>query len=486
MKKIDQLILRTFIGPFFVTFFIALFVLLMQFMWKYVDDLVGKGLSLYVIGELILYMSATLVSLALPIAVLLSSIMTLGNLGENYELVALKSAGISLYRFVAPLAVAGVVISLIAFLFANYLAPVANLKSATLLYSVTKKRPALNIKPGEYYDGIDGYTIRVGGKEAGSRVVRDIRIHDHTQQFQGNSNVMLAEKGEMYTLPGDSILIFKLFNGIRYEEINNNRAQKRYEFQRTKFNEYDMTFDLSGFDFNRTDENLFKNNHRMLSVQQLLQSVDSMRHIKNKRLAAATSSLQNQFAFLKDSLFATKIPPKSAYVLSPTDTLMFSSNVCLSEHQQLALIRRALNDARNVKNYARVSISQDESDQTRIDKFLIEANSKVTLSLACLVLLLVGAPLGAIIRKGGLGMPMVVAIFFFVIFHILSTGGRKLAQAGTLSPFMGVWLPIFILGGIGLYLMINSANDSAMFNTDNYKQLWKKIAGIGRKNKVKE
>ncbi len=480
MKKIDKLVVKAFLGPFFVTFFIALFVLIMQFLWKYIDDLVGKGLELSIIAELIFYLSASVVPLALPIAVLLSSIMTLGNLGEHYELVALKSAGVSLLRFIAPLMVIAAFLSVIAFGFSNYVLPVANLKFYALLHSVTRQRPALNIKPGIFYDGIDGYVIRVGSKDPNSRIVYDVKIHDHTQ-YRGNKNVLLAEKGEMYTSPDENFLIFKLFNGYGYEETKPNpRQQRKFEFVRRQFKEYEMIFDLSAFGFEKTNENLFRKNHRMLNVKQLLGTADSLQNNRGMRLKRMQQNFRPYFSFIRDTSFAlpdsSKIP---ILTLSFPDTSLISC-LALDNKQKVALLQRASNMARSVKSSASSVKGQVEKEQKRIIKCMVAFHEKITLSLACFVLFLIGAPLGALIRKGGLGMPMVIAIIFFTIFHILSTTGKKIAEEAAVSPFLGMWGATFILFPLGIFLIYKAMNDSALFNLNTYLNYFKKIGWLMR------
>ncbi len=563
MKKIDFLIIKSFIGPFIVTFFIALFVLIMQFLWKYIDDLVGKGLEMSVIGELIFFMSASIVPLALPIAILLSSIMTFGQLGEHYELVSLKSAGISLVRFMMPLLVTAIILSGASFAFANYVLPVANMKFAALLYSVTKQKPALNIRPGEFYNGIEGYVIRVASKAEDNRTVFNVKIHDHTDK-RGNINVLLADKGEMYTTPGDSALIFKLFNGTRYEEPNANKrsANAKKEFIRTHFEEYEMTIDLANLEFQKTDEALFRNNQRMLNVKQLLTAVDSMENRMTDRHQNFYSNMKPHFAFIKDTSFfnpnkklkqdtakkeptkstvikigetsgqkaakerarqkvilaekakkrlldktnASKdkdklannktkpktsgnkqktTPPKKPEVFMSKEELLaispFLGTVELPKARISSISKRATNLARNVKSYSRVSERQNTSDTKKINRYMIEVHAKMTLSLACLVLFLIGAPLGAIIRKGGLGMPMVLAILFFTIYHVISTMGKKFAEETVMSPFAGIWLSTFILVPLGIFLIYKATNDSQIFNARAYSDFFKQI---GRKLKL--
>lgn len=480
MKKIDRLILRAFIGPFVVTFFIALFVLIMQFLWKYIDDLVGKGLDVFIIAELIFYLSASVVPLALPIAILLASIMTFGSLGEHYELVALKSAGISLLRFMLPLLVTAVVLSGVAFAFANYVLPVANLKYYTMLYSVTRQRPAFNIRPGVFSNDIEGYVIRAGDKDPEGNTLYDIKIHDHTD-LRGNVNVLLAEKGEMHITPDNTAMLFKLYNGVQYEEPRTQGPTQKHEFIRTRFTEYEMIFDLSMFAFDKKNEKLFERNYRMMSTEQLIRGVDSLKTAEQELPQSLEKRLGAYFSFLKDSTFQYDSSP---ITWNPADTSFFAC-LSLEDSQKQRILNNTQSLVRNIKGFAASSEGRSEGNLKHINKYLIFFHYKISLSLACLVLFLVGAPLGALIRKGGLGMPMVLAILFFTIFHILTTMGKKFAEEKVLSPAEGMWLATAILFPLGLFLLFKATNDSALLNFEGYGKWMKdKLGKLFRKKKA--
>ena len=492
LKKIDWLLVRSFLGPFVLTFCIALFVLIMQFLWKYIDDLVGKGLDTFILAELIFYLSASVVPLALPIAILLSSIMTFGSLGEHYELIALKAAGISLFRFMLPLLIVATMLTGGAFLFANYVLPVANLKFSTLLYSVTKKRPALNIRPGVYYNGIEGYIIRVASKEENSRFMNEVQIYDHTEN-RGNVRILLAERGEMFTTSDEKYMVFRLFDGVQYEEprANTAGAKASREFIRTHFKEYEMMFDLSQFDYATANESLFKNNQRMFSVRQLFNVADSIRDGTLDQRERYERNLAPYYSFFQDTTLLTKaknLPTTTQALPAATDSLTrslaFLNQLPLSTlEEKTALLDRAVNMARGVKSVNPAAANTVEADNKKINKYLIEAHIRITLSLACLVLFLIGAPLGAIIRRGGVGLPMVMAILFFIVFHILSTTGRKFAEEQVLSPFMGMWMSIFVLTPIGIFLTYKAMNDSALLNLEAYGQFFKRLRRRLSRNK---
>ena len=275
MKKIDKLILKSFLGPLLLTFAIAVFVLLMQFVWKYIDDLVGKGLEVGVIAELLLYASATFVPMALPISVLFASIMTMGNFGEKYELVAMKAGGISVRRIMLPMALVALFMTGVAFYFANNVLPVAMHKYRMTLYDIQRKKPAVSIRPSEYYDEIDGYVIRVNGKDPDGRTMRDIIIYDHTQGIN-RTNITVADHGNMQTTPDDKYLVFTLYDGYSYSEPTEGEDAAKRPLTSIGFDKQILTFDISDFAFKKSDENFFSGHYQMLNVAQLDSSINSL------------------------------------------------------------------------------------------------------------------------------------------------------------------------------------------------------------------
>lgn len=491
MKRIDWLVLRSFIGPFILTFFICLLIFDLQFLWKYIDDLVGKGLEMDVLAELMFYMSASVVPQVIPLAILLASIMTFGALGENYELVALKSAGISLFRFMRPLFVVALLLSGVAFMFSNYVLPVSNLKFGTLLYSVMKQKPALNLKEGIFYDGIEGYTIKVDKKDEDNRNLEGVVIYNHLKSNL-NDNILTAERGEMYGTPDGNFLIFKLFNGTQHEELKS-AAGKRptYEAQRTYFKEYEMVIDLESFEFEKSDEGFFKKNHKMMSAGQLKSSIDSLgskylgfdEKVKqqfNAYLSIATDTLEIEsgykIAFMDSAYYPKKGKfPSQTKVARDAAFSEFAYLLSLPKSQIERLTRFASNKAKASKNIATWSINQKNYTRRKARKYHITFFEKFSMAFSCLLLFLIGAPLGAIIRKGGLGLPMVIAIIFFMIFYVLQTVGKKFADETILSPFAGTWMAIFILLPIAAFLVYKAANDSQLFNIEAYLGPFKAI-----------
>ena len=430
----------------------------MQFLWKYIEDLVGKGLDGTVIAELFLYASASLVSMSLPLAILLSSIMTFGNLGENYELVAMKSSGISLQRIMRPLVIFTILLGGMAFYFSNNVLPVANLKFKSLLYDVMHQKPAMDLKPGVFFKGIEGYVIRIKGKEKDGQTLNGVLIYDH-KEMNGNTKVITAKKGKMYTSNDGRYLIFKLFDGINYDE----QRGKSNPLVRSKFKEHTIHFDLSGFAFNRSDEELFKDHYQMLNISQLVTSVDSLESIYDKRLSDYKSSMVRRLEIYKDSTHYEKV-----YQPENEELDLFSD---IKAKQKVNLHTTAINLSRAAKTYAMSMGEELHSRRKRIARHEIEWHRKFTLSIACIVLFFIGAPMGAIIRKGGLGMPVVVSVIFFLLYHITSLTGEKIVKEGGTAVWIGMWMSTIVLAPIGAFLTYKSTRDSVLLNAVFYTKL---------------
>ncbi len=468
VKRLYILILRSYLGPLILTFFIALFILVMQFLWKYIDDLVGKGLQWHVIGELLFYASTTFVPLALPLAILLSSLMTFGNLGERYELVAIKSAGISLRTVMKPLVVLSVFISIFAFFFSNNILPVTNLKFKSILYDVRQQKLALNIREGIFYNGIDGYTMRIGKKEKDGVTIRDVMIYDHTSRM-GNTTVTRAEWGKMEQSSDGGTLELTLYNGYNYDEKIDRRNENKKAFQRTYFGEQYRRFDLSDFKMMRTNEELFRNHYQMLNLKQLTQAEDSLKKESELRLSGLHRSTELSY-FFNDQLDSTFMKELPADTLIPHDRL-FAING-LDRNELGEAYDMAINAAKNTRSNIEFNKSDIEARTLLVRKHQVEWHRKFTLSIACLVLFFIGAPLGAIIRKGGLGLPLIISIIFFVIYHVISMTGEKSVKAGTMEPLIGMWLSSIVLLPLGIILTIKATTDSQLMDIDSWKRLF--------------
>ena len=466
MKKIHLLILKSFIRPFLVTFLIVMFVLLMLFLFKYIDDLIGKGFEWYIILELMLYASATNVQMALPLSVLLSSIMTYGALGENYELVAIKAAGISLRRAMYPMMVIITILSIAAFAFSDYMLPKANLKYFSLLYDARQQKSANFLPEGVFSSSFPGYSIRVKKKDADGQTLHDIMIYAKNAA-ENNTDVLIAKEGKMYRTPNGQFLVLKLKDGVKYmETAGQNNYNYRERLTRYRFKETEQKFDISALKFNRTDESEFKSAYQMMNLKQL------------KDNAAVTtrqidSGLNVNYKLITSYIKYFALPAKPAVKKYVTAKDKAFSN--LKTNEKLAAMANASNEARSVQDLVKNRSEHQTELQKNVQRADLEYQKKFTLSAACIALFLIGAPLGAIIRKGGLGLPVVVSVIFFLVYYIISTIGEKSVKDGDLSPIIGSWIAIAIITPVGIFLSYKAATDSAIFDVDIYKRFFNKL-----------
>lgn len=489
IKTYQKLIIKSYIGPFVLTFFIALFVLLMQFLWKYIDDLVGKGLDGGIIAELLLYASFSLVPLALPLAILLSSLMTFGNLGEHYELVAFKAAGVSLQRVMQPLIVVSAMICVGAFFFSNYALPYANLKMKSLLYDVSKSKPTLNIKEGVYNSEITGYSIRVNKKTDDGKTLNDIVVYDHTAE-NGNTSVTVAKKGTMGLTPDKTKMVLTLYDGNSYNDVRSktkkdgtndfykvNRADDPY--MRESFKKLVFIMSMEDFGLKRTDESLFKDNAQMMNLDQLEQTKDTLESELKRGIEHTARNVQRGYRYFQ--IYIEHQGPEITPVKITAKKNLLDS---IPKPESMRILETAANIARSSKAIIENSVNDTAMVQKNIARHEVEWHRKFTLSFACLVLFFVAAPLGAIIRKGGLGLPMVVSVCLFITFHIISITGEKFAKGGVLSAFQGMWLAPSVLLPLGIYLTYKATTDSALFDSERYMRIFRKILPTKTWNKM--
>jgi len=444
-----------------MTFFIAMFVFFMMFIFKYIDDFVGKGLAFSILAQLFFYFSLTTIPMALPLAILLSSLMTFGNLGEHFELSAMKSAGLSLQKIMTPLIISTILISIGAFYFSNNILPVTNLKTSSLLYDVRDSKPGLLFKDGVFNNSIEGFTIRVGKKEDEGNTLADVLIYDH-RALQGNNIVLHAEKGKMAYTPDKHYMVLTLYNGVSYKEMRDKPEDlKKNPMIRDHFKERVIRFDMTEFKMTRTNEDLFKNNAQMLTMTQLATGIDSLKIRAQEKRIEFVGQLRQSF-YLKSS---THIKKSNSLKTTVIDSFAFEK---LNKAHQLNIIEAATNIARSAKAYTESVANTSENEEYAVLKMYLEWHRKFTLSIACLVLFFIGAPLGAIIRKGGLGMPVVISVIFFILFHIISTIGEKLARDQAIPAWVGMWMATAILFPIGVFLTYKATADSSLFDVEAY------------------
>ncbi len=571
MKKIDQLLARSFILPFIATFFIALFVLIMQFLWVYIDDIIGKGASFWMILELLSYLTMSLIPTALPIAVLISSVMVMGNLAEFYELASFKSAGVSLIRVMVPLMWIVGAISIFSYFCSNNIIPVANLQFKSRLYDIRKQKPTMSLEAGVFNEDFQDFVIHIGKKGSNNRDIEDVLIYDH----KGNNRKpmqILAKRGEMYTTKDNRYFIMNLYEGNQYQETEqfSRGSNQNFPFIRTSFKEWTKVFDLSEFEISRTEADLFGSHHTMLTTSQLSTAIDSLDLKMEKSLKRLDKGANRYFWIFKnetpednielDSLKVEKVQKKimsesirlseedsldqimdneedsigqentetedstSLTFDDKEDTIALKTTIKvdttikvnpientlsykqhkkattkstkkpliqeitkpLSEYHSIAelfpnkkfgrgLYTKAQSYARNMQGVA-MSGSRDmeKLNESKV-KHIYELHIKFSMAAVCFVFLFIGAPMGAIVRKGGFGYPILIAIVFFMIFIILNIFCKKLAETYVISAQLSSWLPCLILFPVGVILTYRAMNDSKLVNTERYQRIFTKL-----------
>jgi len=471
IKKLDKLILQAFAGPFLLTFAVVEFIFLTQVLLKYLDDIVGKDLGIAVILKLLFFLSVTIVPISLPLAVLLSSLMTYGNLGEHHELTAIKASGIALTRILRPVWLVSLVLAGIAFWFNNSIVPKANLNAYSLLWDVRQKKLALDIKEGVFYNGIPGYTIKVDKKVGPEKdILMGIMIYDHTQK-SGNATVMLADSGRMFTRFGGQYLGLELFRGHNYVEQPDARDRSASSFVRQGFKRNMVTFSLSSFNLNNTKKELFQTNRMMLNIPQLLKSADSTQKVLAHRRRLVPLQLSGYYTYLRfDTLNSAAYRRVAAWQVSPKKLGPISA----------PLVEQALSRARNIQSFMS-STSQGLFETARDSaQFRIEIYRKYTQSMAVLLMFLIGAPLGAIIKKGGIGVPILISILFFIVYYVLSILGEKGGRELEMPVAIGMWLSNALLLPAGIFFLYQAYNDSGLLETDFWRRLSQRLPSFPR------
>ncbi len=485
--------LRSFLPLFLMTFFICLFIVLMQFLWRYIDDLVGKGLEMHVIGELFFYAALTMVPMALPLAILLASLMTFGNLGERFELTAMKASGISLMKVMRPLIVFIALVAIGAFFFQNYVLPVAQAKMWTLLYSVRQKSPELEIPEGVFYDQIPGYNFYVEEKDRESGTLFDMMIYDVSRGFE-NARIILADSGHLKLADDKEHLFLQLHSGEQFENLRENSAggnsqNQPYRRESFKLKEILLKFDAN---FNRMDESGMRNQYVGKNISQLRATIDSVT-LRVDSIGAGYARDIKERDYMRVPYWRERVvdgnrvkmkqQPVAMEAPLDMDSLFYKEKPAMVA----SYLSQALLKAQRVKqDYEFKSYAMD-ADRETIRRHGIEMQKKFTLSFACLIFFFIGAPLGAIIRKGGLGTPLVISVILFIIYYIIDNTGYKMARDGKLEVWMGMWLSSAILLPLGVFFTYKAMKDSAVFDLDAYKNVVRRLTGkLKRELEVKE
>ncbi|MBO6117096.1 MAG: LptF/LptG family permease [Bacteroidales bacterium] len=463
MKKLDKLILKSYLGPLALTFSISMFVLLLEFLWRKIESLIGKGLEIATLAELFAYAAASIVPMALPLSILLASIMTMGNFGEKYELVAMKSAGISLWRIYRPLIILSLVLSVTAFYFSSYVIPNAELKVKQIIGDIKDKKPALNIRPNEFYNEISSYVIRINAKDNNTGKMYGIIIYNHSKDI-GNVEVIKADSGYMYSAENNLTMVFKLYNGEVFTENITNGNYHNRPLTRIHFNQQTMRFDVSDFAMQKSDDDKYSDSYKTMNISQLYRRIDSLQHAQNDQLSGYEKHLAKKLTIMCDGTTAQQ---------QVSDFYKDFSELDVQQRKQVERVAGDMIQSLN-EEYSS-NILMREYDRQYLSRNKIEFYRKFTLSLACIILFFIGAPLGAIIRKGGLGMPVVVSIIAFVIYYAIGMLGESAAKVGSLSPLVAMWLSSIIFFPLGLFFTLKATSDSKIFSLENWEKIFSKL-----------
>jgi lipopolysaccharide export system permease protein len=455
-------ILRSYLGPFLRSLAVSLFILVIQFLSRYKGDIFGKGLDAWVMVKIFTFASASLIVLALPVSVLLASLATMGSFGENYELAAMRAGGLSLQRILRPMVIATILISLVSFAMSSYVVPLANLKLYSLLYDIQRLKPTFTLQPGHFNSSVDNYVIRVADKDIARDVLYDVLIYDHTSQ-KGNDRMVRSDSAMMVVDPYGRYMHMALYQGVSYEERNPGTHKGVYKegLVRIYFDTLFYNFDLQGFNLERTEEQAFSTHQYMLNLAQLQSAVDSIEGVKDDLIVMYGEALKGISKV--DSFYPVRpdVPPVTV------DTNILAN---FPRGEYVNIINRAGGNVQNMQEISRqAQAALDEQDLATRER-MIELHAKYSLPIACLVFLFVGAPLGAIIRRGGIGVPILVSITLYLSFYVLMIQGKKMAGEAVLPVWVGVWLPNLLLMPLAVFLTFESATTSRFLNAENLRR----------------
>jgi lipopolysaccharide export system permease protein len=479
VKKVDKFVIKSFIGPLVLTFFIVLIILLLQFLWMYVDELAGKGLPFKILAELLFQFALSFVPTALPLAILLASLMTFGNMGEFSELTALKSSGIPLQRIMASLMILIVLLVGISFLFSNYVLPYSNQQARSLLYDIRRKRPDINLQSGTFNNDIDGFSIKVTSKDALTNRLEKLIIYDHRDK-RGNTAVTIADSGYIKVTPDETAMIMVLYNGNTFTELDEKNvipAERKYPSRKDSFKEQTLVLSLTGFDLERSNNEMFRSNSWSKNMAQLSKDIDSLKRVYTLK----QNSQYKEYRGFKIYEGRNQMPGfaiQSYTTNALENTAKFDVKAifaALTNEEKKTALSKALEDLKDASNYIEGKSETMKMQIRGMKRYEVDWHKKLTLPFACLIFFFIGAPLGAIIRKGGLGTPAVISIFFFVIWYVITITGEKMVEEDLVSSTAGMWASSLILLPVGIFLTYKASNDSVILNIDTYISFFRKI-----------
>lgn len=472
MKKIHKLVLKAYVGPLLAIFFIVQFVLMMNFVWRYIDELTGKGLAVSTIAELFICGSINMIPLGLPLAMLLSAIMTLGNIGESFELLAMKSAGLSLMRILRPMLVVVGMVSVGSFFISNNLVPYTNERMYDILYDVREQRQELKFQDGMFFNGLPDMSIRVEHQDPNTQLLRDVLIYD-TRADNGDMTTTLADSGYIYMSDDKAYLYVTLFNGQTYEHTRNSQWYDRNTMREHQFERQDGTFPMNevGAGSGRNTQYTESQTRNMIELEELMDSL---------QVTIDKSSLTAFVPMLKESIFSrdTTIIPNDSIRYNRSEYKAFNfydslKNISMRDHAKV--YSTALNASRSAQGTHSFDEYSSKTALTQLYRAEVEWHRKLTLPALIIIFFVIGASLGAIIKKGGLGTPIVISVIFFVIYYVISIPGEKMAKEGTMESVVGMWFPLVLLTPIAIYLLRKATNDTSLLDMDWYDVKLRKL-----------
>ena len=470
MKRVDRFILKSFIGPFFAILFIVLFILMMQSLWLYIDELVGKGLSLRVVAEFLMWGSFLILPLALPLATLLSSMMVMGQMSEHNELTALKAAGVSVTRVMTPIIIASVLITIGAFFSSNNLVPYSYNKIYTLHDDILKTKEEIKIPAGTFYDGIDGFVLRTDATDEKTGMMHGIMVYDHTKG-KGNTGLMLADSALLKMSDNKEFLTFTLYNGMNYQETNSMRYRDTsLELQKINFTKQELLISLENYAFEKTDSTKYSDQIKCMNVVQLKDEKDSLRHI-------AQTTREQQFDQLMSNGILTKFRQLDTAFVNRVKTDYHSDRLGKWDDisSEAAAYRSASENANQMVSQVMAFSRESYEYMWYLRRADLEFLRKFAEALACFIMFFIGAPIGALVRKGGLGVPAIISVLFFVLYYIIDTIGSKLAKDGAITGAEGAFIATAVLLPIGAFLTWKAVNDASLSGSDTLKNQWRKL-----------
>ena len=470
MKIIYRYLFKKFLGPFALTFFFSLFILLMQFLWKYVDELVGKGLEISIVLELLFYASAGMVTLAAPLAVLLSSLMTFGSLGEQYELIAMKSAGVSINKLIFSLSFFAIFIACGSFWFSDNVAPKAYIKMHTLLRNIRDQKPTLSIEEGVFYHGFENYTMRIGKKDHNNTDIYDVLLFDHTK-YQGNTTFTYAKRGKMGMTDDELFMLFYLYDGFYWDESTEPSSAAKQPLFRSTFSEQYKRLDISSFKFEKNDNNFYSKYNQALSNAQIVNMIDTAKSFIQQNMEDRFTTCLESFYYFKYYIYPDSVISNNSNIRNYT----FSE---LTPRQKTETLNKMILLKNNFKSSLLTNREYNSYRYSEIASYRTEWFKKFVFAIACIIFFFIGAPLGSIIRKGGIAVPLVITVAFFSTYFMLSIFGEKIAKGGAVPVWFGMWLSTLVLFPICVFLTYQATVDSALLSSE---EVYKKINQINLK-----